>query len=313
MTSPNTPLNRSGSSGFSFMQLADPQLGMFAKISERSPEEITAMRERFADMPYHGIDIRPVSPIAGFAPETGLFTEAIQTANRIRPAFVVVCGDIVYDWDDDPQATEARRIGGLLDDGIDLHWVAGNHDVGADEGHRIPTAESLTRYRAGFGPDNYAFQQGDTSFIVLNSSVMQAPQEVPDEWKSQLDFLAHELEEAKRGGSAHIVLFTHIPLFIRDPEEDDPFGATAAIPLERRRPILELLRRYEADAVFAGHLHGNIYASDGPMEMVVSGPVGYPISDEGSGYREVRVTPDSIDHSWSRLSFEPPFMDAADG
>jgi len=44
--------------------------------------------------------------------------------------------------------------------------------------------------------------------------------------------------------------------------------------------------------------------------MVVSGPVGYPISIEGSGYREVRVTPDSIDHSWSNLTHRPPFLDA---
>ena len=295
---------------FTFMQLADPQLGMFAKISDRSPEDVAAMRTRFSGMPYHGVDIRPVRPVTGFAPETGLFTEAIQTANQLRPAFVVVCGDIVQDWNDDAQANEARRIGGLLDEGIDLHWVAGNHDVGADDGHRYPTAESLKRYREGFGPDNYAFQQGDTSFIVLNSSVMQSPEEVPDEAKLQLEFLGHELEEAKQGGSAHIVLFTHIPLFIRDPEEEDPFGETAAIPLKRRRPVLELLRKYEADAVFAGHLHGNIYTNDGPMEMVISGPVGYPISDERSGFREVHVTPDSIDHRWSRLNYKPPFMDA---
>lgn len=295
---------------FSFMQLADPQLDMFAAISKRSPDEVTTMRNRFASVPYRGVSTRAVQPMTGFAPETALFTEAIQTANRLRPTFVVVCGDIVHEWDDDDQADEARRIGRLLDPGIDPHWVAGNHDVGADEGNRIPTAESLNRYRDGFGPDNYAFQQGNTSFIVLNSSIMDAPQEVPNEWKTQLDFLGHELEEEKRGGSAHIVLFTHIPLFINDSEEDDPFGETAAIPLERRRSVLELLRKYEADAVFAGHLHGNIYASDGPMEMVVSGPVGYPISTEGSGYRNVRVTPDAIDHTWSKLTFKPPFMDA---
>ncbi len=295
-----------GPGEFSFMQLADPQLGMFAMISERSPDDVATMRDRFADFPYQGVGIRAVQPMTGFAPETALFTEAIQTANRLLPEFVVVCGDIVNDWDNDAQADEARRIGALLDEGIDLHWVAGNHDVGADPTSTIPTAESLARYRAGFGPDNYTFRQGDTSFIVLNSSVMEAPHEVPDEWKTQLDFLGHELEEAKRGGSAHIVLFTHIPLFFRDPEEVD-----GLIPIERRRPVLDLLRKYNADAVFAGHLHGNIYASDGPMEMVVSGPVGYPISIEGSGYREVRVTPDSIDHAWSRLTHEPPFMGSA--
>ena len=303
-----------GPGEITFMQLADPQLGMFAEISERSPERFTAMRERMADI--HGIDrvgVRPVRPISGFAPETNLFTEAIQMANQLRPAFVVVCGDIVYHWDSDPQADEARRIGRLLDDGIDLHWVAGNHDVGADENHTIPTADTLERYRTRFGPDNYAFQQGDTSFIVLNSSIMQAPQEVPDEWKSQLEFLGHELEEARRGGSAHIVLFTHIPLFVHDPEEDTPLFNRTAVPIERRRPILDLLRRYGADAVFAGHLHGNVYASDGPMQMVTSGPVGYPVSIDGSGFREVHVTPDSIDHSWCRLTYEAPFMDTSGG
>lgn len=292
-------------SEFSFMQLADPQIGLFAVFSERSPEELAATQERFGGLPYQA-EIRGVEPMAGFAPETGLFTEAIQTANRTRPAFVVVCGDIVQDPNDDAQAQEAHRIAGLLDEGIDLHWVAGNHDVGY-----LPTPESLKRYRAGFGPDNYTFQQDDTSFIVLNSSIMQYPQEIPDEWKLQLQFLGHELEEARRSGSAHIVLFTHIPLFIRDPEENDPPNPRGAIPLERRQKVLKLLRQYEADAVFAGHLHGNIYANDGPMEMVISGALGYPFSDDKSGYRNVHVTPDSIDHRWSQLNFKPPFIDVA--
>ena len=43
--------------------------------------------------------------------------------------------------------------------------------------------------------------------------------------------------------------------------------------------------------------------------MVISGPVGYPLADDGSGFREVRVTSDGIDHKWSRLTYEPPFMD----
>ncbi|MDA1257696.1 MAG: metallophosphoesterase [Chloroflexi bacterium] len=308
MSSPEASLERSANAavtgGFNFIQLADPQFGMFAEISARSPERIAEWRAA-------GRIVREVPLMTGFAPETGLFTEAILVANQRHPAFVVVCGDIVYDWDDDPQAEEARRIAGQLDEGIDLHWVAGNHDVGVDSGHRTPTRESLARYRAGFGPDNYAFQQGDTSFIVLNSSVMQAPEEVPDEWKSQLDFLAAELDEAKRRGSAHTVLFTHIPLFLSDPDEDGPESNSAAIPLVQRRPVLDLLRRYGADAVFAGHLHENNYAADGKMEMVASGPVGYPVGVDGSGFREVRVTPDRIDHRWSHLAYKPPYKESA--
>ena len=122
-----------------------------------------------------------------------------------------MCGDIVNQWDDDAQAAEALRIGALLDDGIGLHWVAGNHDVGTNKGHTVPTAESLARYRAGFGPDNYAFQHGDASFIVLHTAVMQRPAEPPDELTAQLEFLETELAPAPPRQSPPTRLFTPHP------------------------------------------------------------------------------------------------------
>jgi 3',5'-cyclic AMP phosphodiesterase CpdA len=288
----------SGSGEFSFMQLADPQFGLFARFSGQTPEQIVALQAR-------GLNIKPAPKTHGFADETRLFEAAISRANELRPSFVVVCGDLVNQWNDDAQAEEALRIGTLLDDGIDLHWVPGNHDVGADERHEVPTDESLARYRSKFGPDNYAFQYGNTSFIVLNTSITQHPEEVPAELEAQMGFLETELRAARARQSSHTVLFTHHPLFLEDPEENKPEELHLTIPIERRRPVLELLGEYGVDAVFAGHWHRNNYATGGDLEMIASGSVGYPFGYDPSGYRVVQVNESGLSHHWYAMDETP--------
>ncbi len=282
----------------SFIQLADPQFGLFARLSGLSEEQIAAFRAR-------GLNAQPALKVTGLADEIRLFSAAISTANVIRPAFVVVCGDIVDQWDDDAQAEEALRIGALLDDGIDLHWVPGNHDVGADARHEVPTDESLARYRSRFGPDNYAFQHGDASFIVLNTAITQHPEEVPGELETQMAFLESELRAARLSQSSHIILFTHHPFFLENQDEDKPEEAHLTIPIERRRPVLELLGEYGVDAVFAGHWHRNNYAFGGDMEMIASGSVGYPFGNDPSGYRVVQVEGSGLKHDWYAMDEMP--------
>jgi len=147
---------------FSFVQLADPQFGMFASSSSKTDAEIADLAER-------GLIIRKslLSNITGFAPETELFTRAIEHANRLKPAFVVVCGDMVNNSDNDEQVTEVKRIAALLDYSIPLHWVPGNHDIAID--HTNPNHESLERYRKNFGSDYYAFSHGGVLSIQLFS------------------------------------------------------------------------------------------------------------------------------------------------
>ena len=286
-----------------FIQLADPQFGLFARFSGQTTEAIAVLQAR-------GLNIKPAPQTSGFADETRLFEAAINVANTLRPAFVVVCGDIVNQWNDDAQAEEALRIGALLDDGIDLHWVAGNHDVGADDGHTIPTHESLARFRANFGPDNYAFQHENDSFIALNTAILQHPEETPGELETLMEFLETELRVARNRQSRHTILFTHHPLFLKQPDEDVADEAHLTIPIERRRPVLELLQEYGVAAVFAGHWHRNNYAGTGDMEMVASGSVGYPFGDDPSGYRVVHLDDARLKHDWYAMDELPEQSDA---
>src|SRR5689334_18996102 len=81
-----------------FIQMSDPQFGMYTKDQS-------------------------------FAHETANFEFAIATANRLKPAFVVITGDLINKAGDRAQAAEYKRISAKLDPAIRLFSVPGNHDV----------------------------------------------------------------------------------------------------------------------------------------------------------------------------------------
>ena len=260
---------------FFFIQLSDPQFGLF--------------------------EARGLARGDGTFPETALYEKAIAAANGLRPAFVVVTGDLVQDSDSDDQHDELMRITGQLDNDIPIRFAAGNCDVG-----NTPTAESLRVYRAKFGHDNYSFDAGGSHFVVLNSSVCQDPSEVPEEWDSLVEFLRNDLDAHSPEGD-HTIAFMHHPLF--GLSADQPNDGIAIIPVERRRVILDLLRKHKASGVFAGHWHRNSYAADGEMLMVISGPVGYPLGDDPSGLRIVKVYQDRVEHEYFGMDDVPISVD----
>ena len=277
-----------------FIQLSDPQFGMFAAFSGLDDATIEDFRRK-------GLHVRPAPKTTGFAEETALYEAAIAAVNRLKPDFVVTTGDLVNDPADSAQVAELRRITDTLDGGIPMRWAAGNADVG-----NTPTPGSLARYRERFGEDNYSFDHGDSRFIVLNSSVYFDASNVPDEWKALQDFLTATLKEARAAGSRHIVILAHHPLFLQHPDEEDTF---AVIPKERRRVILDLLKSHEVSAYFAGHWHRNNYAADGDFQMVTSGSVGYPLGDDPSGLRIVKVYDDRIEHEYFAFDALPESVD----
>ena len=286
---------------FHFIQLADPQLGMFASLSGKTEEEIAEFRRA-------GLKVRPAPKIEGFERETELFEEAISEANRLRPDFVVTCGDMVDDRTDQAQFDEALRIAGMLDPDIPMYWLPGNHDVGG--GTEAPTPETLARYREVFGPDYYTFEHRDVSFIVLNSAVLHLPEHTGEEMEAQLGFLESELEAAARRKSRHIVLFAHHTLFVEHPDEPDlPIHRRFSLTRKQRRVVLDMCRTHGVSHVFAGHWHKNNYATDGRLQVVASAAVGYPLGDDPSGYRVVRVFQDRIEHDYHAFGEGPDAVD----
>jgi hypothetical protein len=242
-------------SGQSFIQMSDPQFGMYTKDQD-------------------------------FAHETVNFEFAIATANRLKPAFVVITGDLTNKAGDAAQIAEFQRIAAKLDPKIRLFRVAGNHDVGNEA-----TTESLARYREAYGPDYYSFRIGDIAGFVLNSNLEKATAKVPEEAAKMESWFRAELSKAKRDGAKQLIVFQHIPFFMKDPDEAEVYDN---VTLDARKRYLKLLHEYGVQQVFTGHYHHEAEARDGDLEIHITGPVGMPLKDGKSGMRIGKVAEGKI-------------------
>jgi 3',5'-cyclic AMP phosphodiesterase CpdA len=238
-----------------FIQMTDPQFGMYTENK-------------------------------GFAQETANFEFAVATANRLKPAFVVLTGDLVNAAGDAAQIAEFKRVAARLDPNIRLFLMPGNHDVGNE-----PTKESLAKYREQFGPDYYTFRMGDITGIVLNSSLEKDPHNVPEEAAKMEAWFRSELVKAQ----PRVIVFQHIPFFLNAANEEDRYEN---IPRETRQRYLKLLHEYGVKQVFAGHYHSTSEARDGDLEMITTGPVGKPVPPARSGLRMVTVSPAGVTHKY---------------
>lgn len=249
-----------------FIQMSDPQFGMF-----------TANKD--------------------FAQETINFERAIDAANRLRPAFVVVNGDLTNAQGDAAQIAEYRRIATRLDPSIPLYSVAGNHDVA------LPlSAASLAAYRQAYGPDRYTFERGGVYGIVLNSSLIKEPTGAPAETAAQEAWLRETLDAARRAGKPHIMIFQHHSWFLAAPNEPDQYFN---LPTATRRTYLDLFQNAGVRHVWAGHYHRNAFGTDGALQMITTGPVGKPLGVDPSGIRIVVIDGERVSHRYYSLDSIP--------
>ena len=262
---------QAASTSFFFLQFSDPQFGMF-----------TADKE--------------------FSQETVNFEMAVATANRLKPAFVVVTGDLVNKAGDAAQIAEYKRIAAKLDKAIPLYHVAGNHDV-----ENVPTAASVDAYRKSFGADHYSFRSGSRAGVVLNSSLIHSPDKAPELAEAQRTWLLAELTRLKVSGARHLVIFQHHPWFLKaDDERDEYFN----IPLARRSSYLDIFKQAGVRALISGHYHRNAIAKTGSIDMITTGPVGKPLGDNPqSGIRVVIVRDDGLSHRFYSLGELPATID----
>lgn len=271
--SPPLPPDDPGRTGF-FIQMADTQFGFFAQPLLFALWGIWWNQDSFERESWH-------------------FERAIAAANVLQPAFVVICGDLINQPGNAVQAAEFHRIRKQLDPRIPFYPVSGNHDVG-----NLPTPDSLRWYRENFGPSWYSFRQGDVFGIVLDSSIIYAPDAAEGAEAEQLAWLERELKAGRDSGARHILVFQHHPYFTERADEPDTYFN---IPRERRATYLALFREAGVRAVLAGHYHRNATATDGRVQMITTGAVGRPLGEDPSGFRVVRPTATGLEHEYLGL------------
>ena len=257
---------RSGGKPFFFIQMSDPQFGMYRKDTS-------------------------------FEQETINYTKAIMAANRLKPAFVIVTGDLINKPFDAAQMAEYKRISGMLSKDIPLYSVPGNHDV-----ENVPSLQNITDYNKNFGADYYTFTHGNMLGIVLNSMYLHSPQKVMAKASEQEQWLIKTLQNAKDKKYRHIMVFMHHPWFLETPNEPEQYFN---IPLATRKKYLDLFKASGVTYLFSGHYHRNAFGTDENIQMITTGPVGLPLGKDPSGFRIVTVNGDNVSYPYYGLDMIP--------
>eukprot|EP00316_Scyphosphaera_apsteinii_P012134 CAMPEP_0119305612 /NCGR_PEP_ID=MMETSP1333-20130426/6572_1 /TAXON_ID=418940 /ORGANISM="Scyphosphaera apsteinii, Strain RCC1455" /LENGTH=418 /DNA_ID=CAMNT_0007308751 /DNA_START=157 /DNA_END=1413 /DNA_ORIENTATION=- len=320
---------------FDFIQLADPQLGMFRKCSGSSCEK-------------------------SWAEELHTLKLAVQHANRLRPRFVLISGDLADAYPSAAQPVPPPcadpREGGVraqqlrsfkaalrsLDPQIPLVLQPGNHDLGQQ-----PLLRHIAEYRLHFGDDYFCFWVGGVLFVAINSqyytgrtaghaagAALSSLGEAQDEWLLRL----LRSEAARR--ARHVAVLSHVPPFVDNEAEEEGW---ANWELKARRKVLQAASEAGVRLWLSGHFHSNVITrSSTGIPVVVSSSccsvinwtsspgliatqespdftspnkvVGSPpliVSPFVSGARLVRVAASGFEHRWFPLAHMPSTFDEA--
>jgi serine/threonine-protein phosphatase CPPED1 len=236
----------------------------------------------------------------------------------------------------DVQNRDFQTVWNALNDNIALICLCGNHDVG-----NRPTRTSIQRFHRAFGDDRLAFWAANNDNtgrrrcynVVLNTSLFNDPTGALDLYQEQLEWMEQRFQYAVDNKASHIFVFGHHPWYLYREDEDEKVDlpgvlivaedeskhekagqvvandAYFVIPLERRRPVLDMFQKYHVTAAFAGHFHQNLVTKTSfGMPMITTSALSVVLQSNGippdfnepktRGLRRVNVkrAPGEFDH-----------------
>jgi hypothetical protein len=141
--------------------------------------------------------------------------------------------------------------------GVPWLHVAGNHDLDFDA---TRDEDSLRTFRRHFGPDTFAWEEDEATFVVLDDVVYspgQKPAYVGGLREAQFAFLAAYLPSVPKGRL--LVVSAHIPFF-----DTAPRGAPPTFRVADRARLFALLREFPHVLLLSAHSHTQRHVMHGP-------------------------------------------------
>jgi 3',5'-cyclic AMP phosphodiesterase CpdA len=214
--------------------------------------------------------------MGGYKHDVETFKLAVEHINKLKPDFVVICGDLINTTEDDQAFADFNTVKAGFE--MPCYCVAGNHDVG-----NSPTVELLERYRALVGKDYYAFEHKGYVFVMVNTQLWKAP--VEGESARHDAWFAKTLQAASEKG-APVFVVGHYPLYLAEPDEPEEYFN---LPVTKRKELLALFEQHGVVAVLSGHVHRNIVNSYRGIQFVSSDTTSRNFDGAPMGFRVWRV------------------------
>lgn len=229
-------------------------------------------------------------------PEIEHFNAAVAQINRLKPAFVIISGDMVNIAHSPKQIRAFWSIAKSISPSIPLYLVPGNHDVGK------ATAEDIASYEKLMGKDHYSFSYNGSEFLILDSCLISDSSD-QNLREAQMKWFENELVAARAKNPAHIFVCDHHPWFIKAPDEPNQYQN---VPLAYRSKYLDMMNTYSVDYALCGHLHEELIGHNRNLTVLTDGPLSLSFSNPPAvGLRILRVYKDHVEHQYYTLDKVP--------
>jgi len=242
-----------GSRSFTFIQLSDTQLGF-----------------------------------GGYQHDLQSFEQTVKQINKLKPDFVVICGDLVH-IPNDSSYLAFNRIKAKFK--MPCYCVPGNHDMG-----KLPEdTSSLLLYRKVIGKDYYSFKHKGATFIITNTQLWKTNVKNESEKFDKWFVKTVKTHENQRNP---LIVVGHIPLYVSDPEEKSEYFN---FDPEKRKEMLDLFTKNKVVAYLSGHTHKLVCNEYKGIQLVSCETTSKNFDNRPFGFRLWTVSQNSVHHSFIPL------------
>jgi len=235
-------------------------------------------------------DNRPANKAS---PQPEVFKRLVDEVNLIHPDFSLLLGDVIYGYRSSLARLREQWSGFMdlyLSSTVPMFVAPGNHEIQTESvpGSGNPIAQAL--YVAHLGRPYYAFEYGNSLFIVLDTDLVGEAYLVTGR---QLTWLRGMLELGR--GYRHVFVFLHKPVVTY--EGGDTLG--------NAEQLRKMFAEYRVTAVFQGHDHTYYYRRIEGVDYYVTGGAGAPLyvrAEAGGVHHYLLVT---VKGGEARVQFLP--------
>lgn len=235
-------------------------------------------------------------PANEFRPEQPyIYYKAVNKAVELDPVLILNTGDLVLGYDADSENKAEKEFDDfekvtapIREKNIPLYITMGNHSGYTKHSRKAFEKRYINK---DTGTLYYSVDVKNCHFIILCSELESEDARITGK---QLEWLKKDL---KRAENKHIFILLHRPLYPKIKHLKDSLNKYP----EKRNELAGLLKQYNVDMVFAGHVHVYNFSVTSGLNQIIAGGSGAPLAgtlEDGafSHFINVIVNGDDIDY-----------------